>query len=157
VGLPLLDRLIDEEPSLRAEAPPMAMSEAAIVRRIRESIVRDLEVLLNTRQRLVQPPWAGAEPSRSIVDYGLPAARGTNLATAAGRKEFSRAIEGAIRCFEPRLRDVQVTLEPGETPLHPLRLLIAGQVASGSVDERVHFEASWANGSGQVRVAEGRS
>jgi type VI secretion system protein ImpF len=153
----LLDRLIDEEPSHQVEAPPMGMSDAVIARRIRESIVRDLEVLLNTRQRLVQPPWAGAEPSRSIVDFGLPAARGTNLATTAGRKEFSRAIEGAIRCFEPRLRDVEVALEPGETPQHPLRMIVAAKLASGSVDERLHFEASWAQGSGDVRVAEGRS
>ncbi len=152
----MLDRLIDDEPFVSSEPPP-ARDEAAIAAAIRESIVRDLEILLNTRQRLVQPPWAGVEPTASIVNFGLPAARGTNLATAAGRKEFARAIEGAIRCFEPRLRDVQVTLESGATPLDPLKLVIAAKLAAGAAGEPVSFEASWAGGSAPVRVGEGRS
>lgn len=130
------------------------MEAAAIARAIRQSIVRDLEVLLNARQRLVGPPWAGSEPSPWIVDFGLPSARGTNLATAAGRKEFSRAIEGAIRCFEPRLRDVRVALEPVETTLEPLRLVIEAGLAAGSAVEPLLIEASWSVGSGRVRVGE---
>jgi type VI secretion system protein ImpF len=155
-GLPLLDRLIDDEPFVSTEPPP-ARDEATIGRSIRESIVRDLEILLNTRQRLIPPPWAGPEPTASIVDFGLPAARGTNLATAAGRAEFARAIEAAIRCFEPRLREVQVTLEPGATPMEPLRMAIAARLAAGSPGEPIAFEASWAGASGPVRVGEGRS
>jgi type VI secretion system protein ImpF len=154
-SLPLLDRLIDDEPFVSSEPPP-ARDEASIAGAIRESIARDLEILLNTRQRLVQPPWARPEPTASIVDFGLPAARGTNLATAAGRKEFARAIEGAIRCFEPRLREVQVSLEPGATPLDPLRVAITAKLTAGRADEPIALEASWAGGSAPVRIGEGR-
>jgi type VI secretion system protein ImpF len=155
--LPLLDRLIDDAPGTSVEAPP-SMGDPAIGRRIRESIVRDLEVLLNTRQRLVQPPWAGPKPSASIIDFGLPPARGTNLATAAGRKEFSRAIEAAIGCFEPRLRDVRVAIESGETPLDPLRMVIDAKLATpaGLAGEPLQFAAAWAAGQGRIRVEEGR-
>ena len=155
IGLPLLDRLINEG-STPSSAWATLRDEAAVAGAIRRSIARDLEILFNTRQRLVPPPWAGPDPAASIVDFGLPAARGTDLATAAGRKEFARAIEAAIRRFEPRLRDVRVTLEPGATPMEPLTVAIAATLAAGSSGEPVAFEASWAGGSGPVRVAEGR-
>jgi type VI secretion system protein ImpF len=148
----LLDRLIDEEPARSSEA---ATGEVAIARAVRASVVRDLEVLLSTRPRLVGAPWAVAEPSPTIVDFGLPPARGTNLATASGRQEFARAIEAAIRCFEPRLVEARVSIEPGPTPMEPLRMTVAARLAAGTGGEPEPFEASWAFGSGRFRAGEG--
>jgi len=153
--MPLLDRLIDADPT-SADAPSLfAMDEPAIEQAIRAAIARDLEILLNTRQRLIDPPPGAPEPAQSILDFGLPAVRGTNLATAAGRNEFGRAIEGAIRCFEPRLRDVQVNVLAGATPLDPLRLVIAAKLAVGGDADPVHFEGTLATGSGRVSLQEG--
>jgi predicted component of type VI protein secretion system len=93
-------------------------------------------------------------PAQSILDFGLPAARGTNLATAAGRKEFGLAIKAAVICFEPRLRNVEVSVEPGLTSLHPLRLVIAAEFTVGSDLEPIRFVGSWASSSGQVSLEE---
>ncbi len=154
----MLDRMIDEDPAAKAEAPALsAWDQQTIDRAIREAIGRDLEILLNTRQRLIPSPPGVLGPTRSIIDFGLPSARGTNLATAAGRKEFGQAIEAAIRCFEPRIRDVQVTVEASVTPRDPLKLLIAARLASDPDGEPWQLEASWSAGSGRVRVEEVRS
>ena len=111
--------------------------------------------MLNTRQRLVQPPDGAREGSRSILDFGLPAARGTNLATPAGRKELGRAIEAAIQCYEPRLKDLHVSVEPGGTPLDPLKVAIDAALAVGLGTEPIHVEASLAARSGRVSLQEG--
>jgi type VI secretion system lysozyme-like protein len=154
--LPLLDRLIDEDPFKSADPPTRdPHGELAIEKAICEAIGRDLEVLLNTRQRLIKSPEGVREGSRSILDFGLPAARGTNLATPAGRKELGLAIEAAIHCYEPRLTDVHVSVETGVTPLDPLKLVIDGRLAVGLYKEPVHVEASVATGSGRVILQEG--
>jgi type VI secretion system protein ImpF len=156
--LPLLDRLIDDDPFSSAEASsPLGMNEPAIASAIRDAIRRDLEVLLNTRQRLVNSLPEGFEPPQSIVDYGLPAERGTNLATPSGQSALCGAIEGAIRRFEPRLQDVEVSLEQGETAADPLRLAIAAKVAGGSLGEPWRLRASWAGRPGPVTLEEAGS
>jgi type VI secretion system protein ImpF len=154
--LPLLDRLIDEEPFKSADPPTAyARDNRAIEKAVRETVGRDLEVLLNTRQRLIKPLEGEREGFRSILDFGLPAARGTNLATPAGRKELGRAIESAIQCYEPRLRDLRVSVEPGGTPLDPLKLTIDATLAVGLDAEPIRVEASLAAGSGRVTLQEG--
>ena len=158
VALPLLDRLIDENPSQKTDAPaPDALDELANEKVIREMIGRDLEVLLNTRQRLVQPPGGEPELSQSILDFGLPQMRGTNLATQSGRVEFGRTIEAAIRCFEPRLRDVQVSVDAGVTPLDPLKVVIAGKLVAGLEPDPFQIEGSVAAGTGRFDLVEGGS
>ena len=157
-GLPLLDRMIDEDPVVSAEAPPLSSIRRAGDRSGHSGGDRPgSRNLAEHRQRLVQPLPGMLEPTRSILDFGLPSARGTNLATAAGRKEFGQAIEGAIRCFEPRVRDVQVTVESGVTPLDPLKVVIAAKLVSDPDSEPWRFEAFWSAGSGRVRVEEGRT
>ena len=111
--------------------------------------------MLNTRQRLVKPPEGAREGSRSILDFGLPAARGTNLATPEGRKELGRAIEAAIQCYEPRVRELHVSVEPGGTPLDPLKVVIDGTLATGLEAEPIHVLASLAARSGRVSLEEG--
>jgi type VI secretion system lysozyme-like protein len=154
--LPLLDRLIDEEPFKSADPPTaFAHDDRAIEKAVRDVVGRDLEVLLNTRQRLTKPLEGAREGFRSILDFGLPAARGTNLATPAGRKDLARAIEAAIECYEPRLRGVHVSVEPGGTPLDPLKLTIDATLAVGSDAAPMHVEASLAARSGRVSLQEG--
>jgi len=151
----LLDRLIDENPK-SADTPSFyALFEPAGENAIREAIGRDLEILLNTRQRLIDPPPGAVVPAPSILDFGLPAVRGTNLATAAGRQEFAKLIEGAIRSYEPRLKDVQVSVEAGATPLDPLRLVIAAKLAVSWDADPVQFEGTLGTGSGRVSLQEG--
>jgi type VI secretion system protein ImpF len=69
--LPLLDRLIDADPSEPSDRP---LSSAAAMDALRASICSDLEELLNTRRRWSDPHQAELE--RSLVGFGLPDASG---------------------------------------------------------------------------------
>jgi type VI secretion system protein ImpF len=121
-SLPLLDRLIDHEPQTSRE--PVA-GRAELARTLLEAIRRDLEVLFNTRRRLVVPPeGAGDQLDRSLAGYGLPASRGTELGSPRRREELRQAVESAIRLFEPRLADVTVRLEQDPGPSEALALVI---------------------------------
>ena len=67
--LPLLDRLVDADPSQPADTP---LSAGAAMDAIRLSICNDLEELLNTRRRWRSWDPHLAELDRSLAGFGLP-------------------------------------------------------------------------------------
>lgn len=96
----LLDRLTDDAPDKRAEAP----DQVAMTRtRLRRAVLRDLAWLFNAinleaTQPLDDHPFARS----STVNYGIPALSGTKLADL-NFSEFDQALTEAIIAFEPRL------------------------------------------------------
>ncbi len=138
IPLPLLDRLIeeplphDQELRTNPDRQPknggsMSRLRAGLVRRDlarlrRDAILRDLEVLLNTRRSVVSLPEVPGELSSSVLDFGLAAIRGSGPTSARSREGLRQAVELAIRQFEPRLADVHVLVEAAPGPLEPLRL-----------------------------------
>lgn len=103
----VLDRLIDEEPQNRREAPK---SRNQVLREMKQSVRRDLENLLNTRWRCVAWPPDLDELEVSVVNYGIPDFTGTNMSVASEREQLRAVIEKVIREFEPRFKTVKVTL-----------------------------------------------
>lgn len=69
VSISVFDRLIDDEPKTRTEAPPTRVQS---MRELKAALRRDLEWLLNTRQPLYPPPDGSEELPRSLYNYGLP-------------------------------------------------------------------------------------
>ena len=67
--LPLLDRLVDADPSQRSDSP---LSASAAMDTIRVSVCNDLEELLNTRRRWRSWDPHLAELDRSLAGFGLP-------------------------------------------------------------------------------------
>lgn len=66
----LLDRLLDDRPHQSVESSSQRLSSLADYK---ASIVRDLEILVNTRQSLVANELEGfANLSGTILDYGMP-------------------------------------------------------------------------------------
>lgn len=105
--LPLLDRLIDADPSQQAD-PPMSASAAMDV--VRTSICNDLEELLNTRRK-----WRSWDPhlaqlENSLAGFGLPDFASGAFNEPRRRDELCRLIEACIRRFEPRIVNLKVTL-----------------------------------------------
>lgn len=66
--------------------------------------------MLNTRVPLAV--GRSDESSQTVVNYGLPDFSMLNAASPAHRAELAALIEAKITAFEPRLRQVRVTLEP---------------------------------------------
>jgi type VI secretion system protein ImpF len=92
-------------------APESADRALINMRRLRESVFRDLRWLLNsmsldTTEQLDRYP----NVARSVVNYGMPALAGKTMSSIDPRRTAER-IAVAIRCFEPRLSKVRVTPE----------------------------------------------
>jgi type VI secretion system protein ImpF len=105
----LWDRLIDPEVT-REEGLGVDFSSA--IERIRDEVRRDLEWLLNARRPLLKIPEGMATLEKSLVTYGLPDFTGMNLAIPAERDRLERILATAIRDFEPRLSNVEVSFNP---------------------------------------------
>jgi type VI secretion system protein ImpF len=81
------------------------------MRRLRESVLRDLEWLFNTSSlEATDDLDAFPEMKRSVLNYGLPPLTG-RLATAIEPVQAAADIAEAIRNFEPRLSHVRVVPE----------------------------------------------
>lgn len=81
------------------------------MRRLRDSVFRDLRWLLNsmsldTTEELSRYP----EVERSVLNFGMPALAGRAMSSIDAKSTAER-IAVAIRCFEPRLSKVRVTPE----------------------------------------------
>lgn len=103
----LLDRLLDDAPEVLVDASRTRQQQ---LRGIRAALGRDLEALLNTRCCPVTPPPGLTELRASLLAYGTPDFIGVTMVSRDQRQAFARKLEATIRTFEPRLRDVAVTV-----------------------------------------------
>jgi type VI secretion system protein ImpF len=147
----VLDRLIDYEPSLSRES---ASSRSKNLQQLKETVRRDLEWLLNTRE---SAGWYSAESSelnRSLATYGLPDF--TNLATndVDDQKKMRAAIQHAIRVFEPRLQDVQVTPQTSQSGDRMLHFRIDARLRVDPAPEPISFDTVLQLVSGEYKVRE---
>jgi type VI secretion system protein ImpF len=100
----LLDRLIDPT------SGGTAWRRGYGVEQMTESVRRDLEELLNTRQSTAGLSRDFGEVQRSVIGYGLPDLTTLAAYTAEQREDIGRLIEEAISRFEPRLRGVRAVM-----------------------------------------------
>lgn len=140
----ILDRLtdIEEWPATRLQS----------VRFFRDSLKRDLEWLLNTRQ----PPlpqlanWPAAKTT--VINYGLPDITSLGLMSSSDQRSLRLAIEACLRAFEPRLTDVRVTLESTDTTDRRLRFHIEGNMRLDPAPEEIAFDTVLDLSSGEYKV-----
>ncbi len=149
----LLDRLTDEAPGTSAD-PAVTRDES--VRRFRESVLRDLEWLLNARRTPEPAPPALRHVRRSVYEYGLPDTLALPIATREGRERLVRWLEQTVATFEPRLTEVRVTLlgaDQGQAP--QVRFAVAATLRMDPSPERVVFDTVFdvASGGYEVRDA----
>ena len=136
--LPLLDRLIDEAPDAPRDPP---LSAAETVARLRRSIRRDLEALLNARRRWRSWPEGYAELAVSPVGYGIPDFTAGAFNDPARREELRAAVETTIRRFEPRLARIRVRLlDTADSLEATLRLRIDALLRVDPAPEPIAFD-----------------
>jgi type VI secretion system protein ImpF len=150
----LLERLTDHSPDSREENPLSRLQE---VRVLKASLWRDLNALLNTRRKEEEIPEEFTEANRSLLTFGLPDFTSYSLKSPLDQNRLRRALEAAIRRFEPRLEKVTVTLEStGETD-PGLRFRVDALLRVEPVPEPISFETLLQPGSGRFVVAGGTS
>ena len=137
--LPLLDRLIDEEPKTRSEAPS---TRSASLAKLKAAVRRDLEALLNTRRTPDILPEGGVEILRSVYFYGLPDITSMPANYLYEQSKLVQSIEGAVKTFEPRLDQVRVSLVPAAESSRTLRFVIDGMLRIDPLPEHVVYDAS---------------
>ncbi|MGA2723886.1 MAG: type VI secretion system baseplate subunit TssE [Bryobacteraceae bacterium] len=133
----LLDRLTDHAPNSPAEHP---LSRLQALRVLKASLWYDLSALLNTKRREEEVPEQFTEVNRSLLTYGLPDFSSYGLKSEADQHRLRRAIEAAIRRFEPRLEKVTVTLEAPQETDPALRFRVDALLRVEPAPEPISFE-----------------
>jgi type VI secretion system protein ImpF len=133
--VPLFDRLVDEDPSRRAEARPKRTCDLAA---LHESVRRELGRLLGTRC-----PVAGdvaLARARTVIDYGLPDLDlGGRALVKEDRLRVARLIRQTVEAFEPRLTRVEVELLEREEGGARLRVAIRAILVTERIREPLSF------------------
>ncbi len=145
----VLDRLIDFEPEITRE--PIA-SRSKSLRQLKQSVRRDLEWLLNTRQVAGGVPSELKEVNNSVASYGLPDFTHLTIDSGDHQKFIKREIEETIRRFEPRLESVVVSIEPVRSTERLLRFRIDARLKVDPAPEPITFDTVLQLGSGEYSV-----
>ena len=150
----LWDRLTDEDP--RAPADPPTTREASL-RRFRDGVLRDVELLLNARRTPVASSLAERSAlGRSVFAFGLPETTGLAIASKEGRALLQRWVQETLETFEPRLAQVRVRMtdvDQGSAP--QVRFAVEALLRMDPSPERVLFDTVLDLSRGEYAVAEG--
>ena len=140
----LIDRLtdLDQWPETRASSISM----------YRESLKRDVEWLLNTRQPVIPEIDAYPATAASVLNYGLPDFHNFDNSTGKEQNALTVALEKCIRNFEPRISQPHVFLARSDQLSRSLRFHIEGQVTYENIDEEIKFDTVLELISGEYEV-----
>src|SRR5258708_1306750 len=148
----VLDRLIDGDPGLSREpVPPRSKTLSPL----KQSVRRDLEWLLNTRQEITYVAPEMKELTNSLSTYGLRDFSTANVKSPTDQNRLRQAIETAVKTFEPRLDHVAVQLEQMRDGERMLRFRISGRLKVEPAPEPVTFDTMLQLGTGQYLVLAG--
>jgi type VI secretion system protein ImpF len=146
----ILDRLIAQEIGV------IGSVRADTIAGLRESVIRNLTDLLNTRTAEEPVPPEFEQASASMLAFGIPDFTQYNLRMAADQNRLRRSMEAAIRLFEPRLAGVTVAAAPRSETEATLRFLIEGWLRVESDNEPVTFDSVLRVDTGRFSVQERR-
>ncbi len=143
----LLDRLTDLEARVRRDVPLTAWEQ---LQQLKLSVARDLTNLLNTRRSERDIPEEFEKTNQSVAAYGIQ----DFTSSPVDGEQMRRAIEKAVRTFEPRLTHVMVEMrKSGE---FELEFRIVAMLRIDVRSEPVVFDTILPKYSRRVQVTEGR-
>ena len=149
VQLSVLDRLLEDDESAGRAGTPWSRSVA----RLKASLLRDLEWLLNTRQTIEPAGPSHPEVQRSVHHFGLPDLTSLSAGSHEVRRRLLREVEDAIQLFEPRLSRVRVvSAEDAPAGGREVRFVVEGLLQMDPEPERVTFDTVLEPASGTFRV-----
>ena len=140
----LVDRLAN------AETWPATRKASEIM--YRESLKRDVEWLLNTRQPLLPELEAYPVAAGSVVNFGLPDFQGYNGSDGRDKNALSASLLKTIRTFEPRIKQPRVYLMRTDATSRSLRFHIEGQISFENMQEEITFDTVYELISGDFEV-----
>ncbi len=135
----IIDRLFDDEPDNQNEIDP---GQHQKLKQLRRSVRRDLENLMNTRFRVMEPDEEYQQLDKSLLNYGLPDLATINITDLDKRKEFTSHMEKILKEFEPRFKDVNISyLDNTDNTDRTLRFRIDATLYADPSPEVVIFDS----------------
>jgi len=151
VTLSVLDRLTDSDPKSPTVEAPLTRAES--VRALKAGVRRDLEWLLNTRRNPDDPGASRIETENSLYNYGIPDFSAYSVASAKDQTKLVRALQAAVKTFEPRMANVRILpLEVTTTGLRTLRIRIEGLLLMDPAPEHISFDTTLQLTTGDFRI-----
>lgn len=148
----ILDRLFDNDPDNKVEPEKNKHQQ---LKDLRNSVRRDLENILNTRYRMLEPPSNFSELEYSVLNYGLPDLATVNINDFNKKKEFTRQLEKMLKNFEPRFKTVSVNFTDNKDKTdRTLRFRINATLYADPAPEVVIFDSILEPASRTVNVEE---
>jgi type VI secretion system protein ImpF len=136
----VLDRLLDNDPGNNQEKD---VEQHQKLKQLRSSVRRDLENMLNTRFRMVEPGNDYPELQKSLLNYGLPDLATINIFDKIKRQEFIEHLETLLTEFEPRFKSVKINfMENANAADKTLRFKIDALLYADPSPEVVVFDST---------------
>lgn len=151
----LLDRLTDDEPgNLREPLERRIFS----IRRLRESVLRDLGWLLNTTNMSHRDDIDRYEEAvGSVINYGIVDLAGMT-STSIDAKDLASQVRAAIVRFEPRLLHesliVEAEIDHDSMAHNTLRMRVEGELWAVPAPLRILINTAFDLESGSVVISE---
>lgn len=140
----LLDRLTDLE--------QWPETRSASITMYRESLKRDVEWLLNTRQPVIPELEGYPATAASVLNFGLPDIHSFDGSAGKEQNALTVALEKCIRVFEPRISQPHVFLTRTDILSRSLRFHIEGQIVYENMNEEIKFDTTLELISGEYEV-----
>jgi type VI secretion system protein ImpF len=134
----VLDRLVDNEPGVSTESH---VNRSVRLAQLKESVKRDLEWLLNTKRTVAEIPADLRHLNASLMTFGLPDFTHAGLNRPDDKRALQQAVEIVVRRFEPRLKEVAVTLLEARDFDRGLRFRIDAKLDVEPAPEAVSFDS----------------
>ncbi len=146
----VFDRLLDLDPDM-PEDPQIGSREQ--LKRHRESVRRDLEILMNTQQPPQRLAAGREEIGRSLLQYGAPGFHGLMLATRAQHLALAKSLQDLIEVHETRLKNVRVALSDDKNKgMRALHLRVKADLKFDDTEETVVFDTLLDPATRQFRI-----
>lgn len=151
----LLDRLTDDAPGEREEPRERRVLSP---RRLKESVIRDLQWLLNTGDlESVQDLTPYPQVAASVINFGLPDLAGRH-ASGLDILTLERELRQAILRFEPRILsgtlNIRAVVDETQMTSNAIRFDIEGELWGTPMPQRLYLRTNLDLESGEVRVLE---
>lgn len=149
----LFDRLADGQPAPAASGP---RARAQALAACRDSIMRDLVALLNTRCAVPAEALAPYPAvAGSVMNYGLIDFAGMCMSSDNDQQKICSAVRLAIERHEPRLQRVAVTLRPASATINRVEFVITAALKASTGGEALSFDAVFRPSLQQYSIEQG--
>ncbi|MDE8602978.1 type VI secretion system baseplate subunit TssE [Marinomonas sp. RSW2] len=134
--LPFIELIQDEAPESKIDRH---RPEVEYYIQYKNSVMRDLQELLNSRCRSLNP--FSEVKGDVLLTYGVTDFAHINISSLSGRDELRRKIQETLRLNEPRLSDINVTLSEEKIETNSLGFYIKAKLMFYGESEAVMITA----------------